>query len=82
VCCVVAAPGQIVCLAFSEIGGKKEQQLLVGTKYGVEVRGAGRIEFSTGCGETRDVQHSSTQLLLLQPHALRSHTSVAAGIRL
>ncbi|KAF6265927.1 WD40-repeat-containing domain protein [Scenedesmus sp. NREL 46B-D3] len=28
---------EIVCIALSEIGGKKEQQLLVGTKYGVEV---------------------------------------------
>uniref|UniRef100_A0A383WKB9 Uncharacterized protein n=1 Tax=Tetradesmus obliquus TaxID=3088 RepID=A0A383WKB9_TETOB len=28
---------EIVCIAFSEVGGKKEQQLLVGTKYGVEV---------------------------------------------
>jgi hypothetical protein len=28
---------QIVNIAFSEVGGKKEQQLLVATKYGVEV---------------------------------------------
>jgi hypothetical protein len=70
---------QIVNIAFSEVGGKKEQQLLVATKFGVEVSEPANVSAAAAAATMLACQQCGKPPLLT--YTVHAHFTPTADVR-